>query len=265
MMQVEVHMSKLVLAAVLAAAAPTTALVWGQSALCAQLQSLHTTPANAAPGRLDVRGEAIIALVPDRATMTLQMQTKGADKLEAQRNIDEQTAALLAALSKAGATSAQLASHATQLQPVYARDRRGNLLYLQVEAWEATRTVTACAHDLAQVTPWQTAAREVGALTVGEVALEASNLEVLKEEARLKAATTARNKGRALAAALGGRLGAPLSIAENASSTTDASVYKRANTVDERVESSVVNGDFAAGTMSVVATVSVTFEVLSDA
>ena len=212
-----------------------------------------------------MNGEAVIAVTPDRATMRFQLQASAKDKLEAQRLIDEATATLLAELQKAGAKSTELQSGALQLQPVYARDRQGQPLYLKVESWQATRVVNACAHDLEQVSPWQKAARATGAISVGEVALESSRLQEFKEEARIQAAAAARKKALALAAALGGRLGAPMSISESASSTTDAATYKRANAVDDRVDESVVSGDFAAGTMSVVATVAVTFEVHGDA
>jgi uncharacterized protein YggE len=262
-------MSKLLIAVVVASAAPSTMMVLSQSMLLSRTPFLASASSSSsessATGQLSVNGEAIIAVTPDRATMTFQVQAKGKDKLEVQRQIDEATASLLSSLRAAGAKTTELSSKAMQLQPHYARDRHGNPLYLQVEFWEATRSVTACAHDLLQVTPWQSAARKAGAITVGEVALEASNLQDLKEEARVKAAAAARTKAQALVAALGGRLGTPINISEHASSTTDAAAYKRANSVANHVEDSVVSGDFAAGTMSVVANVAVTFQVLGDA
>ncbi len=263
-------MSKLMLAVVLASAAPSTALVLSQAALFSRamptsLISSTTTSSSSSPGQLSVNGEAIIAVTPDRATMRFQLQATATDKLEAQRLIDDATAKLLEDLSAAGAKRTELKSGAMQLQPNYARDHRGQPIYLKVESWQATRVVTACAHDLDLVTPWQKAARAAGAITVGEVELESSRLQELKEEARIQAATAARKKAVALASALGGRLGAPVSISESASSTNDASTYKRANAASDLAEDIIVTGDFAAGTLSVVANVAVTFVVHGDA
>jgi len=64
-----------------------------------------------------------------------------------------------------------------------------------------------------------------------------------------------------LVEALGGRLGPPMAVSESATSMTGSYVQK--NVSEDRTGSAgVLDGDFAAGKLSVSAHVSVTFEVL---
>jgi uncharacterized protein YggE len=252
-------MHKLIAAVVLASTTPA-AVMMGLTRLgppTADAQAAVT-----AVGFIHVDGTASLSVVPDVATMTFEVTHTATTREEADAALDATVADVLAALGKAGARPHELKTLERTAAPLYARNRDGSPRYLEVLRWTVTRRVQACAHDAALVANWQKAARGAGALEVGGVAWETSRLVELKREARLKAAAEARLKAAALVDELGGRLGAPTTISESAGSTTDPTAYKRANVSESDTEGAVVVADLAGGTIAVVASVQVAFEIL---
>jgi uncharacterized protein YggE len=246
--------------ALFATTAPSTAAVL---LTLERLQgSSSSSSAAGADGRsINVSGEAVINVVPDLATMTFRVERKGATREAALQSVDDGVAAVLQALREQGAAPADLRTEAASFSPEYARDAHGQPLYLQVKAWVATRAVVVCTHDVQRVAPLQRIAQQAGALPFGNVAFETTALPTLQGEARVQAAVAARHKAAVLVEALGGRLGPPMAVSESATSMTGSYVQK--NVSDDRTESvGVVDGDFAAGKLSVSAQVSVTFEIL---
>lgn len=244
--------------ALFATTAPSTA------AVLLTLERLHRSPSPAvgAEGRsINVSGEAVINVVPDLATMTFRVERTGTTREKALQNADDGVAAVLQALRGQGAAPADLRTDAASFTPEYVLDAHGQPLYLQVKAWVATRTVVVCTHDVQRVAPLQRSAQQAGALPFGNVAFETTALPTLQGEARVQAAVAARQKAAVLVEALGGRLGPPMAVSEHATSTTGS--YAQKNVSDDRTESfGVLDGDFAAGKLSVSAEVSVTFEIL---
>jgi len=223
-------------------------------------------PDESAPsvGTVNIDGTATLTVAPDRATMMFEVSRIAPTRVAAETALDQGVADVLAALTKAGARPHEQRTLARTATPTYAHDRHGRPLYHEVIAWTVTQRVEACAHEAAAVATWQKAARAAGAIDVGAVAWETSRLMTLKRDARLQAAAEARQKALALVEKLGGRLGAPTSISESAGSTTDAAAYKHANIAAEDVQGAVVVADSASGTIAVVATVVVSFEILRE-
>jgi uncharacterized protein YggE len=251
-------MHKLLATALVTSSLPATLMVAALRLPVAE----PTRPDAAAVGQVAVDGTATIAVVPDTATMVFEITRVAPTRDAAEAEADDAVAKVLAALGDAGARPHELTTVARTAAPTHGRHRDGSTNYLDVRQWTVTRRVQACAHEAVVVAAWQKAARGAGARDVGEVAWETSRLQELKAEARLKAAAAARLKAASLVEQLGGRLGAPTSIAESAGSTNDAAAYKRANTAAAETEGAVVVADSAAGTIAVVATVQVSFEVL---
>jgi len=252
-------MSRLLVTLLVATLAPST------TALVLAARTFQPTSSSSATGELrsiNVDGRALIAVMPDKATLTFVAETSGATREAAQAAVDARIERALTALVAAGVKPIDLRSQTATLSPEYALDARGHPQYLQVKQWTATRTLIVCAHDLSLVATLQRAAEGAGTRASGDVVFESSQTESLQVEARLQAARAARAKAEAMVQALGGTLGGPISISESVATAPSGSGAK--NTSDDRTAADVgvVDGTFAAGKLSVTAQVAVTFEIL---
>lgn len=256
----EVHMSRLLVTILIATLAPSTA-AW---VLVARTQHPAASSTSSAGDirSINVDGRALITVMPDKATLTFIAEATGPTREAAQAAADARIEAALAALMKAGVDPIDLRSQAATLSPEYARDPRGQPLYLRVKHWTASRQLTVCTHDISTIASLQRAAAGAGMRDVGDVLLESSQVESLQVEARLQAARAARAKAEAMVQALGGQLGGPISVSEHV--TSSPATYGQKNTSDDRTAGAtgVVDGTFAAGKLSVTAQVSVSFEIL---
>lgn len=212
-----------------------------------------------APRTLSVSGDAQIRVVPDKATFSVVVDAADKDKKRAQQLVQERTAAVIAAVTKAGLAPAGVTVANLGLAPEYETDKHGNPLYLRVRRWTASRTLTLCASDLTKMNEIFGAVIDAGGVVQGAVTFDTSRLEELRTEARKRAAQAARTKAAALVDALGGKLGAPASIAEQNPAWSGPLSYK--NAVESWENGAFVDGAFAAGQMSLSAHVDVVFDL----
>lgn len=208
---------------------------------------------------LSVSGDAQVKVVPDRATFTVVVESSDPSKTRAQQLLLADSAKMIDALSKAGVPAAGLTVAGVSLSPVYQTDKRGQPLYLHVRYWAASRRLTICVEDLSKMNGIFGAAINAGGVLQGDVVFDTSRLEAVRAQARKLAAKAARDKAGILVDALGGELGAPITISENDPSFSGPFNYK--NAVDDWRAGAFTDGSFSSGQMIVSAHVDVVFGI----
>jgi uncharacterized protein len=217
------------------------------------------SPTPAEPRTLAVAADAQINVVPDQAKFTVVVDASDVDKKRAQQLVQERTAKVIEAATKAGVKASGITIAHLSLSPEYALDAKGRPIYTIVKRWIATRTITVCVDDLKRMNDVFGAVIDAGGIIQGNVTFDTSRLEELREAARKRAAQIARTKAETLVETLGGKLGLPRSISEVDPSWSGPVNY--ANAVEDWRNGAFTDGAFSAGSMTISAHIDVTFEV----
>jgi uncharacterized protein YggE len=194
--------------------------------------------ADTKPATVTVQGTGTIETVPDTATMTFGVTTRGDTAAAALADNSSQMTKVIAALKSTGVAAKDIQ---TQTVSTYRRDDG---------SYEANNTVSAIVRDVARVGDVTDAAVGAGANVVGGPSLAKDSTDGLYRDALKKAYVDAKAKAGALADAAGMSLGALQSISEGAPSLPVPYAGISAKDTSVPVE---------PGTQQVQATITVTF------
>jgi len=163
----------------------------------------------AKPGQMTVTGQATLEVTPDCADLTITISADDARPGLATRQTETKKLALLAAITKAGASVGDIKLANVQLEPVY--EPQG---LVKIHAYRAQITITVTTHDFAKLPDLLDAAGSAGA-TAMAIQFRRSDIDQLKKKVRNMAIAAAKDKAQQTAAALGVKLGPIASVAEN--------------------------------------------------
>lgn len=198
-----------------------TALALVNAPLRAQQSPMPIRPAEIA---VSAQGEAKAA--PDRAVVTLGVQSRAATASDAARENARQQRAVLDTLRAMGFRSEQLATANFTVRPEYepAPDRTGPP---RVTGYVVSNTVQVTLHDTDRVGQIVDAALSTGANTVHGLSFSLSNPAPSRRDAIRDAVARARADAEALARAAGGSLGQIIELT-TLPAAGDWRVYNRA-------------------------------------
>ncbi len=177
---------------------------------------------------VEVSGHGETRVMPDRATLSLSVETKGkfaaavaAENARVQRRV-------LDTLKALGYKGAQVSTIGYEVQPNY--EPVANAAQPKQDGYVSHNTVQVIVSQLDRVGPVIDAALARGANGVQNVAFGASNTDAPRQSALAQAAAGARADALVLAKSMGGTLGRLVSI-----TTQDEPVYPRAYALRARV------------------------------
>jgi uncharacterized protein YggE len=214
-------------------------------------EAVRSAEGDSPPQRsITVGGSASVTAVPDRATFTFGVDTRGQTASAA---LNESAAAIkrvVDAVKRAGVDGKDVQTQNVSLYPQTSSDGR------HIEGYAANASVIVRLDDLDRAGPLVDAAVGAGATSVYGPSLERSDADELRGEALADAVVDARTKAEALAAAAGGSLGDVLTVTEGGGSAPPIPYYGREElaTADMKIE---------PGTQEIHASVTVTFELRS--
>lgn len=157
-----------------------------------------------------VSGEGEVMAVPDRATISLQVEQTAMQAEEARRQVDQTTQALLAAARKHGVRDQDMDATQLNVTPSYEwTDRQRHYLGMQV-----SRQVSLRLNDLNQLTALMSALVAVGPTQVNGAQLDFARPAELQRQALARALEDARAKAELIAKQSGVRLGAVQRVVE---------------------------------------------------
>jgi uncharacterized protein YggE len=169
----------------------------------AQVQTPTPSPQIVASGHGETR------VVPDRATLTVSVETRGATAAAAGSENATRQRAILDAIRGVGIPSAQIATSGYNVWPEYAH-QEGRAP--RVTGYRAQNTVTVDVRQLDQIARVIDASLGAGATNIGGVSLYSSNVDSARRDALRSAVGKARADAEAMAQAAGGSLGALLEL-----------------------------------------------------
>jgi uncharacterized protein YggE len=151
---------------------------------------------------------------PDIARIGLGIVTETDDARTALDGNSAIMARIIDGLKRAGIPAKDLRTMSLSIMPRY-RDTDDGSRETMNGYW-ASSQVRAAVRDIGRVGEILDLAVSLGANRIDHVSFDVTEAELLKDEARVQAMATARQRGELLAKAAGARLGPVLSIAEHA-------------------------------------------------
>src|SRR4051812_20224093 len=170
------------------------------------------------------QGEARIA--PDRASLLVNVQTRGLTAAAAAAENAQRTRAVLDALGKLGLPREQLGTEGFSVNPELQYDKNGGSP--KVTGYVVTNTVRAETHRVEQAGAMIDAALGAGANLINSLSFYASSIDVPRREAIGAAVASARADAEAMARAAGGTLGTLLEMSTQGPTTPPRPMYDMA-------------------------------------
>jgi hypothetical protein len=168
-------------------------------------------------------GQGEAKATPDRASVMVNVQTRGTTAAAAGADNAGRTRAVLAALEKLGLPKDQLSTEGYSVYPEMAYDRNGGTP--RVSAYVVTNTVRAETKQPSQAGAMVDAALGAGANMINSLSFYASSIEEPRRLAILNAVASARADAEAMARAAGGSLGGLIELSTQGPTTPPRPMY----------------------------------------
>lgn len=201
-----------------------------------------------------VTGVAEVKLTPDRATVSIGVETEGLDvgKLKAQN--DSRVREILSSLSKLKITSTNIQTSRLSIEPVYNyQDGRQELL-----RYKMRNVVTIRIVDLSQVEDVINAGVAGGSNLLDGLSFYSSRETEIQDSLRIEATRNARTRAAAMAQAAGAGIGKVVSLEDNVSYQP---AYMRKSYMMAERASADQGTPVEAGELTLQATVNAVFEI----
>lgn len=207
---------------------------------------------------ISVTGEAFAFFAPDRASISIGVETDGRTVLDAKSANDRQLQALIKAIKGAGVADKDIRTSGLNIQPVYdykSDDRR-------LIKYTMRNQVVITVQDLSKLERILNDGLASGANVLNGVQFYIEDVNTVSDSLRLEAAEDARTKADAVARTLGATVLRPLSIQVSSGGGYPQPMYKGMQ--DEMQRMSVASSsttEVSAGEIRIDATVHVIFEI----
>jgi len=208
----------------------------------------------ARPRLIAVTGTAEVNVAPDEVVLSVGIETRDKDLALAKSQHDSRVKKIIAETRNAGVDSKDIQTSALQMSGDYSEEKVPRFL-----AYEVTQTIVITLRDLTKYENLMTQLLQNGVNRINSVNFLIANDRKYRDEARLKAIRTAKEKAIAMAAELGQTIGKPWEINENTANANYRLAYANTavNGLDKRADESTV----APGEVTIRASVSVSFQL----
>ncbi len=214
------------------------------------------------PPLVTTSGTAEIRVVPDLADLSFGVTIRHANLEEARKQQAERSTKVLAALRAAGVAETNLKADQIEISPIYSDNREETST---VKFYSVSQSITCTLKDLSKVTDITANVVTAGATFSRGATLRTSELRKYRDEARIKAIRIAKEKATDLATELGAKIGKPYSITEGTSNGWNSNglnlniPFRQGSFDSEQLVGDEVQATFAPGTISISATIEVSF------
>jgi uncharacterized protein YggE len=221
---------------------------------CTMLQSQETHTDQRRT--IAVTGVVKMTVKPDMAEVRIGVVTEGLDVRKIKSENDRRVRAIFDALERIGIAQRNVKTTNLQISPVYDYSNGRSALI----AYKMRNAVIITITDLDSVEAVINESVESGGNTVEQLVFQRSNQEQLYDSLRLEAARNARTRADAVSGALGAKVLRPISININMYPNRD--YIAEALSLNAGIRpSGGTSTPISGGTLELVATVEVTFEI----
>ena len=200
--------------------------------------------------QINVSGEGKIKVVPDQATITATVDTRGNNAKEVKKLNDEQIDLVLKLIKKMNIASADYKTKRVSLNPVYDYEKKKT-------TYNATQTIEILLRDLSKYDEVMAGLVEGGINKVENVVFQSSKLEQYQSEARKMAMKDAKQKALDYVSVLGQKIGKALTISDNSQNYYPQPLYESMRMT--KSDDGAPKETLALGEINIIANVSVSF------
>lgn len=214
------------------------------------------SPCGVQPPAINVTGQAELKVAPDLVDLRLGVEVIDADLAKAKAMHDKKVAAVLKALHDNGIEDKDVQTDYLAITPRYDARVKSRPDWYSVE-----KSIQCTVRDIAIFEKVLAAALDAGATTVAGIDFRTTKLREFRDQARVNALKAAREKADLLAGELGMKRGRALGITETQSNGWGWSnrLMNASQNSIQNISSGESSEGFAAGQISVSATVSASF------
>jgi uncharacterized protein YggE len=200
--------------------------------------------------QISVAGEGKVKVVPDQATITATVQTKGNNAKDIKKENDQQMEAVLKIIKKMNLAPADYRTQRVSLNPIFDYEKKKT-------TYNAIQTVEILLRDLSQYDALMEGLVEEGINRIDNVVFQSSKLAQHQSEARKLAIKDAKLKAEDYVSVLGQKVGKAMTISDNSQNYQPQTVYAMKTMAMD--ESAATRETLAAGEITITANVSVSF------
>lgn len=201
--------------------------------------------------QISVAGEGKVKVVPDQATITATVETKGNDAKEVKKQNDQQMEAVLKIIKKMNLAPADYRTQRVSLNPVYDYEKKKT-------SYNATQTLEILLRDLSKYDELMEGLVNQGINKIDNVVFQSSKLAMYQSEARKLAMKDAKLKAEDYVSVLGQKVGKAMTISDNSQNYQPQPVYARMKAMAME-DIAVPRETLAEGEITITANVSVSF------
>lgn len=200
--------------------------------------------------QITVNGEGKIKVVPDQATITVTVETRGSNAKEVKKQNDQQIDLVLKLIKKMNLAPADYKTQRVSLNPQYDYDKKKT-------TFNATQTIEILLRDLSKYDELMEGLVNEGINKVDNVIFQSSKLEQYQSEARKMAMKDAKQKAVDYVSVLGQKVGKAMTISDNSQNYYPQPMYESMRMA--KSDGAAPKETLAIGEINIVANVNVSF------
>ncbi|RVT73359.1 DUF541 domain-containing protein [Flavobacterium sufflavum] len=200
--------------------------------------------------QITVSGEGKVKVVPDQATITATVETKGNVAKDVKKLNDDQMDAVLKLIKKMNLAPADYRTQRVALNPQYDYEKKKT-------TYNATQTVEIIVRDLNKYDELMEGLVSQGINRIDNVVFQSSKLAQYESDARKLAMKEAKHKAEDYVSVLGQKIGKAITINDNSQTYYPQPVYAMRKM--EMSDSGASKETLAVGEITITANVSVNF------
>lgn len=200
---------------------------------------------------VDVSGEGMIKVIPDEATISVQVEHSGNDARSVQKQTDGTISEVLKFLKKQGIDQKDVKTQHIRLNKNYDYQTK-------TYSYVANQSLEIHLRNLDDYTSLMNGLLDTGINRISGIQFDASNRKALEKEARIKAVQNAKEKAELYAATLGQSIGKALHISEFEPQVSPGPMLRSAMAMED----SSGGPTMAPGEMEIRVRINVSFELL---
>ena len=210
---------------------------------------------------VNVSGQGEVSVTPDRAQLSLGVETSNVELKLAEAEVNKVVRAYLAEAKKLGIKDEQISTAGISISPEYVWDEKDRRQ--KFNGYRASRQIVVRVEDLNKIGDQILSATKVGVNQVSAPQLYSTKAVEMSRQALVKATEDARSKAQLLASSLGVKLGAVRSISANDGHPSPPVLYKAMAMRADGAESGNTEMGFASGEIKYSANVNADFDLVT--
>jgi len=200
--------------------------------------------------QISVTGEGKVKVIPDQASISISLETKGTNAEVVKKENDKKIDAILKFIKKLNIAKENFQTQRVSLNPTYDYEKKKH-------NYIATQTIKILLKDLSKYDELMEGIVNEGINRIDNVIFESSKEALYQSEARKLAMKDAKLKAEDYVSVLGQKLGRAMTISDNSQSYTPQPVFASMKAMS--MEAAAPRETLAVGDINITANVSVSF------